>query len=415
MLAAWACMAVYYLRGRTGLPFLSVIAALQCIQPTKESMRQMGKKRVIGTLVGAVWGAVVLYLEFLAAGDAGIEEMLHFALMGGCAGLVIYSTVLLHIQDNAYYAAVVFLSIAMNHVTDANPAVYIIDRVIDTGVGVLIGTVINSLHLPRTRDFTTLFLSGVDQMVSHTEHRLAPYTKVELNRLIEDGAKFTVITRQTPALIREVLAGVKLKYPVIAMDGAVMYDMSGSRFLKTVKMDPEICCSLNQFLRNKEAHYFANTVRDDLLVIYYPKMYEGAMKNLYLKKRSSPYRNYVRSEQEINDDVIYFHVIDEEQKIRDLEKQLLAQPFAALVRTSLDDYLCEEGDLILRIYAKEASRKKMLEQLKEMTGTGTVIKYGTQEEGADLVSFYVGDRMVKDIKSRFEKVDLRGWRNILHF
>ena len=29
----------------------------------------------------------------------------------------------------------------MNHVTDANPAVYIIDRVIDTGVGVLIGTV----------------------------------------------------------------------------------------------------------------------------------------------------------------------------------------------------------------------------------------------------------------------------------
>ena len=415
MLAAWACMAVYYLRGRTGLPFLSVIAALQCIQPTKESMRQMGKKRVIGTLVGAVWGAVVLYLEFLAAGDAGIEEMLHFALMGGCAGLVIYSTVLLHIQDNAYYAAVVFLSIAMNHVTDANPAVYIIDRVIDTGVGVLIGTVINSLHLPRTRDFTTLFLSGVDQMVSHTEHRLAPYTKVELNRLIEDGAKFTVITRQTPALIREVLAGVKLKYPVIAMDGAVMYDMSGSRFLKTVKMDPEICCSLNQFLCNEEAHYFVNTVRDDLLVIYYPKMYEGAMKNLYLKKRSSPYRNYVRSEQEINDDVIYFHVIDEEQKIRDLEKQLLAQPFAALVRTSLDDYLCEEGDLILRIYAKEASRKKMLEQLKEMTGTGTVIKYGTQEEGADLVSFYVGDRMVKDIKSRFEKVDLRGWRNILHF
>ena len=30
---------------------------------------------------------------------------------------------------------------------------------------------------------------------------------MELNRLIEDGAKFTVITRQTPALIREVLAG----------------------------------------------------------------------------------------------------------------------------------------------------------------------------------------------------------------
>ena len=141
-------------------------------------------------------------------------------------------------------------------------------------------------------------------------------------------------------------------------------------------------------------------------------MYEGAMKNLYLKKRSSPYRNYVRSEQEINDHVIYFHVIDEEQKIRDLEKQLLAQPFAALVRTSLDDYLCEEGDLILRIYAKEASRKKMLEQLKEMTGTGTVIKYGTQEEGADLVSFYVGDRMVKDIIYPLLQCKSQHWQRV---
>lgn len=55
MVAAWLCMAIYYLRGRDGLPFLSVIASLQCIQPYTETMRQMGKKRIIGTLVGAAW------------------------------------------------------------------------------------------------------------------------------------------------------------------------------------------------------------------------------------------------------------------------------------------------------------------------------------------------------------------------
>lgn len=36
MLAAWICMLIYDLCGRDGIVFLSVIAALQCIQPFTE-------------------------------------------------------------------------------------------------------------------------------------------------------------------------------------------------------------------------------------------------------------------------------------------------------------------------------------------------------------------------------------------
>ena len=64
VLASLLCMYIYYLRGMSGIPFFAVVAALQCIQPSMKNMREMGRKRIVGTLIGAVWGALVLYLEF---------------------------------------------------------------------------------------------------------------------------------------------------------------------------------------------------------------------------------------------------------------------------------------------------------------------------------------------------------------
>lgn len=203
--------------------------------------------------------------------------------MGACAGAVIYSTVLLHIPDNAYFAAVVFLSIAMNHVTDANPGIYIIDRVIDTGVGVLVGSFVNSFHLPRVRDTKALFISGLDQTMSGDRHVLSPYTKIELNRLISDGAKFTVMTKQTSAMIREVLPGIKLNCPVIIMDGAAMFDMNTRQYLHVAKMESSLGRDIDQFLQRTKAHYFINTIEDDLLVTFYYEMAEGPMKTMYEK------------------------------------------------------------------------------------------------------------------------------------
>lgn len=69
---------------------------------------------------------------------------------------------------------------------------------------------------------------------------------------------------------------------------------------------------------------------------------------------------------------------------------------------------------MLRVFAKSATRENMLSLLKKRTGTEYVVKYGEAVTGADIRSDYTGDRMVKDIKKRFERIDLRGWRNIVH-
>ena len=413
MLAAWACMAVYYLRGMRGLPFFSVIAALQCIQPYTDNMLSMGRKRVIGTLVGAAWGAAVLYLENLAVGSSGVNEMLHFILMGAIAGAVIYSTVLLNIPESSYFSAVVFLSIAMNHVADAELAVYITDRVLDTTIGVIVGILVNSLHLPRVRRNDILFISGIDPILSGEEHHMAPYTKVELNRLIRDGALFTVITKESPAMVQEAVAGISLKYPAIVLDGAVVVDIASRTYLKAEKIGPELGEKLEAFFRREDAGYFINTIEDNLLVTFYHEMREGPMKRLYRRKSGSLYRNFVHTERDVRENIINFVTVGEEHRIRDLGVKLKEQAFSGEIRLDFDASGCDKGELILRVYAASATRERMIAWLRQSLKAKTVVKFGRLEPAADERIPYVGDRMVKEIKKRFETVDLRGWRNIL--
>ena len=417
VLATWLCMGIYYLRGKAGLPFFGVIAAMQCITPYAKTMRENGKKRITGTIVGGLWGALVLYvlyLEILLAGRHDIEEMVYLLMLGVCCGAVIYSTVLLNIADSAYFSAVVFLSIAMNHVTDEAPLVYIIDRLLDTVIGVAAGTLMNSLHFPRLKHPEILFVSGIDQILSGEAHRMSAYTKIELNRLVDDGLKFTVVSKESPAIIRECTEGVRLKYPVVAMDGAVMYDLNSRQYLYTEKMDDKVSEQVCAFLRQGDIHFFVNTIQDHLLVIYFRELREGRLKEIYLKRRLSPYRNYVHTDRDITENVVYYVMVGKRDEMEQLQEEILKQPWADGVRVGLDGYDCGPDEWTLRIYSSGATREKMLQRLKEYMNCSSIVKFGRHENGADVFLPYTGDVMVKEVKRRYTPVDIRGWRNILH-
>ena len=115
VVSVWLCILVYFARGMRGEPFYSIIAALQCVQPYSSNMLSEGKERIIGTLLGALWGSVVLFAELLPVGGGFQTAVLYYLLLGIFTGVVIYSTVLLGISQYALFSAVVFLGIAMYH------------------------------------------------------------------------------------------------------------------------------------------------------------------------------------------------------------------------------------------------------------------------------------------------------------
>lgn len=444
VIAVWFCALIYFLRGEAGEPFYSIIAALQCIQPYSSNMLREGRDRIIGTLIGAFWGAVIVCEGILPSTDNPVNTVLYYILLGVFTGLVIYSTVLLNIAQYALFSAVVFLGIAMYHLEDVNPYIHVFNRTADTIIGVGAAILVNSLHFPRIRNTSTLFISGIDHVLFREDRKLTRYTTVELNRFLDEGIRFTVSTRQTPATVRELLSEIHLKLPIIAMDGAVLYNLNTMKYLRTVKMSPDLVTKVTGFLNDEGIPFFTNCIQDNLLVIYFkdykdlileevkdafhgtsphahlpdPGFSKSAylsMAALYHKKRVSPYRNYVRTDNPITDDVVYILVIDHAEKIDLLGEKIMAQPWASQCRINYDFFDCQPGEKLLRIYTSSATRESMRQYLQHYVGAPDVVTFGNEPDFVDvLIKDASHDSLVKALKKRFEPISLKGVKNIFH-
>src|SRR5699024_31955 len=126
---------------------------------------------------------------------------------------------------------VVFLSIAVNHAKDQNPYLFVWNRCLDTIIGILIGVAVNEFSLPREKHEEIIFVSGLDDTLL-CGSRMSDYSRVELNRMIDEGLHFTISTCRTPASLLEPMRDIRLKLPVIVMDGAALYDLKKNRYLK---------------------------------------------------------------------------------------------------------------------------------------------------------------------------------------
>ena len=236
--------------------FYSQLAALWCIQMYRSNTRKNAIQRTVGTLVGASFGLVYLLLY---------PEIRFEALMVPLGELlVLYATVILDKKQASYFSCVVFLSIVVNHALDLNPYIFVLNRFLDTIIGIVIGFVINNVHVCINPDRETLFVSGLDDTLLNSEKVLSQFSKVELNRMIDNGMKFTVSTIRTPASLIEPLRDVNLKLPVIAMDGAVLYETKTNSFLKVVSIDSKMANDLFGLIKSSGLCWYSNVIIDDV-------------------------------------------------------------------------------------------------------------------------------------------------------
>ena len=413
--AVGICLAIYVLRGRACIPFYSAIAALQCIQPYTKDMRGVARKRFVGTVIGAVWGLALLLLEIWLVGAGPGSEAIHYVLVPLFLILTLYSTVLLGVREMAYFSGVEFLAITINHFTDENPYLFAFNRLLDTTIGIAVAAVVNRLHLPRSRDLDTLFVSGLGHSLLDSESRLSDYSRVELNRLMDDGMKFSLSTIQTQATVRELLPGVHLRCPIITMDGAALYDMGSLSYLRTTPMSEEKAARITAWCRERELPFFSNSIEQNLLVIRFRDLPNEAMRSLFEKKRVSPYRNYIRSETDSCGNVVYLLVLDSAGRIAEAYEALQRESWSADYRVVKGDSE-QEGFASLKIYDAACSRAAMLRELEAVMETKRTVTFGADPSRYD-VAIPNSDRnlLVRELKRRFEPVDLRCWRNIFRW
>ena len=274
-------------------------------------------------------------------------------------------------------------------------------------IGIIIGLGVNAFHLPKKKNRDILFLSGLDDTLLNKNDNMTAYSQFELNRILDDGAKFTISTKRTPASMMEPMQGIHLNLPVIAMDGAVLFDIKQKRYLKKYIISYGKAREMIDLIEENELNYFVNVVIDDMLVIYYQDMEDKVQKNLVTTMRRSPFRNYVKRQLPEEEEVVYLMILDKidtiERFYKVLEEKGYTEQFKVMKYNS-DDY---PGYAYIKIYNKNASKSNMLEYLKQELGIEKVVSFGTIPNKYDVL-IEPGDmnQVVRVIRKMYEPVKL---------
>ncbi len=400
------CYVVQVLRGGSGIVFYSQLSALWCMQAYVSTTRKNAAQRILGTIIGAFFGLAVLLISISARNFFNFSQnaayVFNALLISATLVPVLWTTVAVKKKQASYFSCVVFLSIVVIHLSDENPYLFTLNRFLDTMIGIVIGVGVNLFRLPHKRNVDTLFISGLDDTLLNKDYHINDYCKVELNRMIDEGLHFTLSSMRPPASILEPMHDIRLKLPVIAMDGAVLYDTQQKRYLKKIPMTISEKNMVMEIFRKYEIHSFANIVIDDTLLIYYGEFQNEIQKRLVEELRASPFRNYIKRPVP-DEEVIYFMLIYPDEKIEEIYEILNENKITEnlkVLKYKSTDY---NGYSYIKIYNKCATRQNMITLLKQELAVEKTVTFGTIPDVYDyVVEEGNTNQVVQKIKKLFE-------------
>lgn len=409
-LAVCICFFIYILRGEEGVPVFSTIAAIICMQPHVDNSRQAAFNRIVGTLVGAAFALLILYLIRFIPWQ---YRYFKYVVISFSVIPVMYVTVLLKKTGASALAGIVLLSICLSNggqppITDA------VNRSVETIIGILVSLGVNSAHLPRRREKDCLFVTGFDGALYDEKSGITPYVLFELNQLLQEGMPFTIATERTPASLLSDIKNLDLNLPVIAMDGAVLYDVKDKRYLATNGLDRELADAICAHADKKGYHYFRNVVWQNVLLIYYNDFKDfksEAEKQTYLSNRRSPYRNYVNGEVPEDGIVVYILLVLKDGEADELEAELEEMDTKRELHFLRDKSETPEGYCHLKIYHKNATKEYMLQRLMEGLPQKKYVAFGSNRNDLSMLaaaklSFATADAIPEAVAAAHEQ--LRG-------
>lgn len=394
------CYLIYFITGRDGIPFYSMIAVLCCIQPYTNKTIQVAMQRATGTLIGAFFGLITILIEIYALDI--YDSFIGYLLNASFIIPIIYATVLMHRQDTSYLSCVVYLSIAVNHITDANPFIFVGNRVIDTFIGIAVGIAVNNAHIPRRKVHDSLFIVALDDMISPLNEEMSAYSKIEINRMLDDGMNFTIATMRTPASVMKPVNGVNLNLPIIVMDGAALYDIKENSFMNAYIISNESSSELVAKIRSEGMNCFINALCDNTLIIFYSTLVNDAENDIVARLRCSPYRVYVQREPSESDHTVYIMILDKTEKITDFYNKLCDEGYDSRFKITCYRSDVYSGYSHMRIYNKNACTDNMIRYLMQSQKVNNKITIGNGTSNDIQTKNKNLDDVIKALKNAYE-------------
>ncbi|MFI3176350.1 MAG: HAD hydrolase family protein [Eubacteriales bacterium] len=362
-LAVFVCQMIYLLRGVNGIPFYATIAALQSIQQNRKSGYKVGKNRVLATFLGGFWGLLFCLLKVYVPMPEPYCYYVDYIVIALMIICVIKSAIWVRLADVSYFACVVYLSIVITHLGDEDPYLFVISRIVDTLIGVVVALVIDAIHIPTKTDKDTLFVSGLDEILLDETGVIPKYASIEVNRMIEDGMQFTIATSRTLSSAMDKIKPLDIELPIVCYDGALLFDGKDKNFLKIEPISMDVVRPIRDIMEQEEHCCYITTLCQETIIVYYTKFYQDIEEAIYKKHRVLPYCNYMQGQMHADAQPIYMMAIGTPERIATLYRRLKKEEFAKEVRMERVKSDQDPNDICLKIYHRDANKKKMIQEL----------------------------------------------------
>lgn len=232
-----------------------------------------------------------------------------------------------------------------------------------------------------------IYISDLDGTLLNSNQEIPVGAKEKLNRLIEEEkVHFSVATARTPATVELIMKGVKVKEPIIVMNGVAMYDLQKHQYIQVEYIEPDLVKKVLLALGEWIDQGFIYTIDQNRLTVHYNKLVGQSRINFYEERKNLYYKKFERTPLNNDKQVIYFVFIDSKENIQTIYD--LLQGIEGLGMVMYKDLYSKEGYL-LEVYSYKATKANGIKKLKAFGAYNKVICFGDQLN--DLNMFQVAD------------------------
>lgn len=398
-------------------PFFACIATAYSMASTKEGAYHQAKLRIIASLIGGLFGVLIVFLytcisrqdwsfEFISAtgnptggfstSDFNAKYILSFIIpiiLTALSTVVVIYLCNLFNQKEAAFAAVLTLTAVMTSL-GTNAIIYGFNRIFSTIIGVLVALGVNAFTIPhKYKNKHLLFCIEIDGIVGTDNEKLPGFPNYKFNSLTHRGCNYMLMTTRIPNTFMEMLKGVNLSHPILCMSGAALYDTKEKKYISTELIDLDVSNKIDEYFKNISINPFKNYIINDVQHIFTNNIDSVGEKRYYNKRKNGAYCQITIGEYPGNLQPLYYLVIVENDKVDEINKYINTN-FSDYVITQVYE-VSDEFDGVnnlkrLKIYSKEILNLNLLR--KYVITNGFTLVGATTNDQAD---YLLNNSMIK--------------------
>ncbi|MBU1141889.1 MAG: HAD hydrolase family protein [Firmicutes bacterium] len=366
-------------------PFFAGIAAAYAMQSKQSSSFKLARIRSFGSLIGGTSGMILilLYEKFLTDTISNVYgDILNMTIFYSIVGLMviplIYFLVTTQKTDFIFVALLTYLSVTISSRNFLPVTVFAINRMASTIIGVMIALMINVVDFRFHKNPNILFVTGLDGTILTPLKQLTSYTKYKLNQLISKGASITLSTTRTPASLTQILMDVEFTLPLMIMNGSVVFDLNKETYHHVKSISKHAQKGLDLLLTSEQKNAFVYSITDGILSIYHHPFKHIAEQKFFDERKHDYFQNHVKGKLSIEDDAVFYIIIDRYDEIQKLETKIKSSTFCRDITLNIYPYDTMPRYYFLKINSIHASKAIALKEFLTSHQEHKVVSIGSK-------------------------------------